>query len=146
MPALLRSKTTPIFPMLPPSLPQRVRVLLVEDSLEQAQLTQFLIETGRGEFDVTWKGTLLSAMECLKESEVDVVLLDLGMPELGNWQSYAAIRAISPSVPVVVLTSDGDPKTKRSLFNRGVRYFLLKEETDREEICACLRLAAIEGS
>ena len=145
MPALLLSKTSPVIPSVLSTDPKRVRVLLVEDNVEQAQLTQFLVETGDDDFDVTWKGSLLEAMQYLRDYEIDVVLLDLGMPELESWKSFAAIRVSAPKVPVVVLTTDDNANTRRSLIARGVRYFLLKSETNRDEICSSLHMAVAEG-
>ncbi len=53
------------------------------------------------------------AVEIFKEVEVDVVICDLGMPEMNGWETAAAIRRICmrrgrPGVPFIMLTGWGE--------------------------------------
>ena len=87
-------------------------MLLVEDNTEAAELVRaYLTEDGANPFRVEWACNLMEAMGRLAQPGVDVVLLDLGLPELNSYKSYRAIDvAAGTRTPVVILTAD----------NRGV--------------------------
>ena len=53
------------------------------------------------------ESNLLEAMYRLEQTGIDVVLLDLGMPELNGYKSYRAIESVAGRpLPVVILTAD----------------------------------------
>src|SRR5277367_488091 len=85
-----------------------IRVLLVEDNDEAAALVQFwLAEDVSDTIHVEWTKTVLDAMTRLAQPGIQVVLLDLGMPELTGHRSYRAIESVAGDhVPVVILTAD----------------------------------------
>jgi len=85
-----------------------IHVLLVEDDAEAAELTQVhLAEDGNDEFRVEWTLNLVDAMTRLARPGIDVVILDLGLPELSGYKSYRVIESASQyKVPVVIFTSD----------------------------------------
>ena len=82
-----------------------IQVLLVEDSPEAAELVKvYLSEDGAASFRVEWACNLVEAMTRLARPGLDVVLLDLGLPELSSYKSYRAIDvAAGPQLPVVIL-------------------------------------------
>jgi CheY-like chemotaxis protein len=69
-------------------LDQPIRVLQVEDDPEATALVRLYLETEGDRFRVTSKSTLRDAMELLAAPEADVILLDLGLPELSGHKSY----------------------------------------------------------
>ncbi len=67
----------------------------------------YLEETKGGQFRVEWTRNLLQAMIRLARPGIEVVLLELGLPELNGFKSFRAIDVAADSkVPVVILTSD----------------------------------------
>jgi DNA-binding response OmpR family regulator len=123
-----------------------IRVLMVEDNEEQAEITRLLISNTRPEFDLRWERSLMDAMEWLKTEHPDVILLDLGLPELDGVSSHTAIRVIAPQIPVVILTADESKASRERTLFAGAKYYLVKDHTDTSEICDCLLRAAKEGS
>jgi len=92
-----------------------IRVLLVEDDPEAAELDKILLtSTEDGIFRVDWCPNLITAMIKLAEPDTwDVVLLDLGLPELNGYKTFRAVQMVAPRpVPVVILTSDETKLTK----------------------------------
>jgi DNA-binding response OmpR family regulator len=72
--------------------------------------------------------TAATAMEGLRvtvESRPDVVLLDLGLPDLDGSSLLAMIRAVS-SVPVIVITARDDDRSVISLLDGGADDYLTK--------------------
>ncbi|TCC44339.1 response regulator transcription factor [Kribbella capetownensis] len=74
-----------------------------------------------------------------------VVLMDLQMPKLNGVQATAAIRAGSPEVRVLVLTTYDTDADITAAIDAGAVGYLLKD-TDRDELCAAVRTAARGGS
>jgi len=79
-----------------------VQVLLVEDD---ASIASSLSESLRGQgFDVRHVTT---GREAIAADPGDVVLLDLGLPDMDGYDVCRAIRAVSP-VPIIVITARGE--------------------------------------
>jgi DNA-binding response OmpR family regulator len=79
-----------------------VDVLLVED--DEAIARPLLRGLEREGFKVTWVATGLAAVDA---ADVDVVLLDLGLPDIDGYEVCRRIRARS-DVPIVFLTARSD--------------------------------------
>jgi DNA-binding response OmpR family regulator len=60
------------------------------------------------------------------EEEVDVVLLDIGLPELDGYEVLARIRARRPELPVLMLTARDDIDNKVRALDRGADDYLTK--------------------
>ena len=70
-----------------------LRVLLIEDETEAAALVSvYLTEQREDRFQVEWIPDLLDAMFRLQHPRVDVVLVDLGLPERDGDQSFRDSR------------------------------------------------------
>jgi CheY-like chemotaxis protein len=92
-----------------------IRVLLVEDDPEAAELDKILLtNTEEGTFRVEWCSNLITAMIKLAEPDSwDVVLLDLGLPELNGYKTFRAVQMVAPRpIPVVILTGDETKLTR----------------------------------
>ncbi len=123
------------------TLEQR-RVLLIEDSEEAMLLVRFAIEEyGHGEYSLEWAISLSDGLDKLASHEVDVVLLDLGLPDSSGPESYAWVREIAPQVPVVVLTGDERQETEFAVTASGVEGYLLKHEASGEHLIKTIKAA-----
>lgn len=75
-----------------PPAREPLRVLLIEDEADAADLVQvYLTEQRENRFQIEWIPDLLDAMFRLQYGGVDVVLLDLGLPERDGDKSFRAI-------------------------------------------------------
>ncbi len=120
-----------------------IQVLLVEDSAEAAELVQvYLSDDQANPFRVEWACNLVEAMSRLAQPGLDVVLLDLGLPELSSYKSYRAIDAAAgPQVPVVILTSDDRSVSRDLTLGFGASDYLLKNESSPARLKQALRNA-----
>jgi DNA-binding response OmpR family regulator len=112
------------------------RVLLVEDDPECAELICAQIRNdGNSPFRVEWSDTLRKAMSRLAWPGIDVVLLDLGMPEQSGHKTHSAIISmVGKRVPVVILTSDDSDCTRESTLEMGAARYLVKGHVSPSEL------------
>ena len=102
-------------------------VLLIEDSEEAMLLVRYALqEYGQGKYRLEWAKCLSDGLSMMLKGGVDIVLLDLGLPESSGALSYAWVREAAPDVPVVVLTGDTREETEHSIFSSGVEDYLVK--------------------
>jgi two-component system, OmpR family, response regulator RegX3 len=99
---------------------RRPRVLLVED---ETTIAAPLVEAlGREGFEVEVAGTGRAALDA---DEPDLVLLDLGLPDLDGSDVCRAMRARS-STPIIVLTARGDEIDRVLLLELGADDYVVK--------------------
>jgi two-component system, OmpR family, catabolic regulation response regulator CreB len=122
-----------------------IQVLMVEDDPEAAELAKaYLTADGNDAFYVEWSSNLFKAMYRLKQPGIDVVLLDLGMPELSGYKSHRAIEsAAGRPVPVVILTADDRSLTKELTLGYGASDYLLKQHISPSQLRQSLRKAVL---
>ena len=104
--------------------------LLVTEDLEvnRMLLRQMLRNTGIVLFEAE-NGK--EALEVLKTHDVDMVLMDLHMPEMDGLEATKAIRSghvkgVDPHLPIVCLTADVFKETKEEIFSVGMNDFVTK--------------------
>jgi CheY-like chemotaxis protein len=70
--------------------------------------------------------------------EVDVVLTDLGMPDINGWAVAGAAKDRSPEMPVGLVTGWGDDEEIESAVKRGAVDFVITKPIDRRTLNAAL--------
>jgi DNA-binding response OmpR family regulator len=116
-----------------------MRILLVEDDRGIAQpLVEGLQRQG---YDVTW---VRSGRSAIDEEGHDVVLLDLGLPDVDGEVVTAAIRERS-DVPIIVVTARSDEIDRVSLLDLGADDYIVKPFGFRE-LTARIRAVTRRGS
>jgi DNA-binding response OmpR family regulator len=124
-----------------------VQVLLVEDNPEAAWLVEISLKADQGQqFRVEWSQNLLEAMTRLTKPGIEVILLDLGLPELNGYKSFRAIEAAGDSkVPVVILTSDDRSVSRDLTMGFGASDYLLKNRISPDQLRQALLNAIRRG-
>ena len=98
-------------------------VLLVED--DQAVRTAMVGALRDAGHVVQPVGTALDALRTVTDDHVDLVVLDLGLPDLGGFEALRLLRGIS-DVPVVIATARTDEATIVRLLNAGADDYVVK--------------------
>jgi len=125
---------------------QQKCVLLIEDSEEAMLLVRFALEEyGQGVYRLEWASNLGEGLDFLSVGQIDVVLLDLGLPDSSGPESFAWVREIAPHVPVVVLTGDAKAETERAITAGGVEGYLVKDLVSAADVVETLRDALLAG-
>jgi DNA-binding response OmpR family regulator len=99
------------------------RVLVVEDDPNIGRLLQRAL-TDRGDV-VSLARTGADGLTAAIGEKPEIVLLDLGLPDLSGLQVLSMLRAVS-SVPVIVITAQDDDKTVVQALDSGADDYLVK--------------------
>ncbi|HEX5126988.1 MAG TPA: response regulator transcription factor [Rhodocyclaceae bacterium] len=115
-----------------------IRVVIVDDhAIVRAGLRQFFSEQG----DITVTGEAANGREALdivRKGEVDVLVMDLSMPDHSGIDALAAIKAREPDLPVLILSGFPEAHYATTLLRQGASGYLNKE-CDPEEIVKAIR-------
>lgn len=124
-------------------MPEPIRVLLVEDSDSDARLVrEVLFEGACHRFDLERRGSLAGAAEALEVAPVDVVLLDLGLPDAEGLDGLLSLHALYPDLPIIVLTGRDDGEDVGAEAVRlGAEEYLSKANIHHRMLCRILRYA-----
>ncbi|HLA42704.1 MAG TPA: response regulator, partial [Aggregatilineales bacterium] len=87
-------------------------VLIVEDTLELAEVIQATLE--RLGVKSVHKTHAAEAMELLKTEKPDLILLDIGLPDMSGWKFLDSIKELNrENLPgVIIITAYGDPANR----------------------------------
>ena len=119
-----------------------IRILLVEDNPGDARLLrESLTEVNSSQFDLTHVSTLSAGVERLAESMIDVVLLDLSLPDSFGLDSFIQAHAQAPGVPFVVLTGLADETLAIAAVREGAQDYLVKGQVDPELLVRSIHYA-----
>jgi CheY-like chemotaxis protein/HPt (histidine-containing phosphotransfer) domain-containing protein len=103
------------------------RVLVVDDNPADARLVEYTLTHEPGAaFTCVRAGRISAALAQLESSEVDAVLLDLGLPDSQGTDGLRRIREKAPRVPVIVLTGSENPALVRTAIATGAHDYLIK--------------------
>jgi DNA-binding response OmpR family regulator len=92
-------------------------------------------------------GNALDALRTISDEHVDVVILDLGLPDLDGFEALRLLRGVS-DVPVIVATARGDEPSVVRLLNAGADDYLVKPFSSEHlgaRIAAVLRRSRTVG-
>jgi diguanylate cyclase (GGDEF)-like protein/PAS domain S-box-containing protein len=107
------------------------RVLLIEDNPGDARLLREMFdEQGAGSTELTIKTSMSEAEQYLAENAVDIVLLDLGLPDAQGLAAVRRAHAAAPRVPLVVLTGMDDESLATEALQEGAQDYLVKNQID----------------
>jgi diguanylate cyclase (GGDEF)-like protein/PAS domain S-box-containing protein len=102
-------------------------VLLVEDNPGDARLLrEMLQEEGLYSSELLHADSMGRAEKILAEHAVDIVLLDLGLPDAQGLEAVRRAHAVAPRVPLVVLTGLDDEVLAAQALQEGAQDYLIK--------------------
>jgi len=119
-----------------------IRVLLADDHALVRQGFRRILED---EPDIVVAGEAGGGAEAIELSDrlgPDVVVLDLGMPEINGLHAAIEIRRRHPRRPILMLSMHADPQYVRNALDAGVNGYILKNALETDLIAAVRTVAA----
>jgi DNA-binding response OmpR family regulator len=104
------------------------RILVVDDHPPTLVLIRAVLEADRNQSFVIKEAT--TGADCLKvfdrEGPFDLVLLDVGLPDIDGYTVCRALRKVNPHVPIVFVTAKGELKDFSAGREAGGDSYLVK--------------------
>ena len=118
---------------------EKIRVVIVDDVAETRENVRKLLQFEADIEVVAAARTGREAIQITQESNPDVVLMDINMPDMDGIAATEAIRQKMPAVQVVILSVQGDQNYMRRAMLVGARDFLTKPPMPDELVAAIRR-------
>lgn len=120
---------------------RRPKALIVEDERLMAYLLNMLLE--KENFETAIAGSGIEAQKIIAGDAPDIVLLDLGLPDMNGMKVLTNLRMWS-SIPVVVVSGRGDEDSKVMALEAGADDYIVKTsstECPEKELVARVKAA-----
>jgi DNA-binding NtrC family response regulator len=121
-----------------------VLILVVDDESDMEALfrQQFRRELKAGRFDMAFAESALAALAAIEAAGgTDLILLlsDINMPGMSGLELLPKVKAMHPSLPVIMITAYGDAETRRKateggadgLMSKPIDFAILRADIDR---------------
>lgn len=107
-----------------------IDVLLVEDNLADAKLFEYTVNRSVKEqnYSIHISTFLKEALQHTNENHVDVVLLDLNLPDSQGLDTLCNFLTVFPQIPVVILTGMDNDSLSKSALRAGAQDYIVKGE------------------
>ncbi len=108
----------------------RATILLIEDRpADIAVVRDALAGVKNARFELAYASRLSDGLTRLAEGGIDVVLLDLMLPDCVGLDTFVQVRTAVPELPIVVLTGLDDEALALQTLQRGAQDYLVKSQT-----------------
>jgi two-component sensor histidine kinase/DNA-binding NarL/FixJ family response regulator len=122
------------------------KVLLIEDNPGDIRLIrEALAEVDEAMFHLEVAERLSVGLAYLAASQVDLVLLDLALPDSFGLETFFSVHTRAPGVPIVVLSMSEDDAMAVRAVQAGAQDYLVKGYVDRYSLLRSLRYAIERG-
>ncbi len=118
------------------------RILLVEDNPADAFLIQeLLFQTATPPDQLMNVASVADALLQLSSQSVDVILLDLGLPDASGMECFNAVHAHSGSIPIVVLTGREEDEVSLEYVRAGAQDYIPKRVLQTDNLRRAINYA-----
>jgi signal transduction histidine kinase len=118
------------------------KILLIEDNAGDARLIQEMLAEANGAlFEISFASRLAAGLEHLVASGVDLILLDLSLPDSRGLDSFLKVKARAPQIPIIVLSGLNDKDLAIEAVRHGAQDYLVKGGVDGELLTHAIRYA-----
>ncbi|MCD6117842.1 response regulator [bacterium] len=109
-----------------------ISILLVEDNKGDARLIHemFVDQEGKGSilsrYHLEWEKSIHAATAALNKKAVDIILLDLTLPDSSGLDTFKSIREHAGQIPIIVMSGLNDEKIAVDAVREGAQDYLVK--------------------
>ena len=104
-----------------------IKVLLIEDDKDQALIIGKMLKVSRkASFLINTTDTLTKGLQCIAKNDIDVILLDLTLPDSIGLDTFGRVHAHAPRTPIVIMTASDDDAQAKMALAKGAQDYLVK--------------------
>ena len=108
----------------------KTNILLIEDNAADYKLLEHHLLEASIKHDLTRADTLFEGIEVAQEKVMDIVLLDLSLPDSNGFKTLSKFLERVPEIPVIVLTGMNNEIVGNQAIKAGAQDFLVKGQFD----------------
>jgi PAS domain S-box-containing protein len=122
--------------------PSNIRVLLIDDSEEDALFTRHMLAHGKtATFTIAWAPSYAAGLQHLTHESCDVALIDFRLDERNGIDLLREAVAAGCNVPMIILTGLGDEHVDTEAMQAGAADYLIKGKDDADMLQRVIRHA-----
>jgi signal transduction histidine kinase/DNA-binding NarL/FixJ family response regulator len=123
-----------------------IPLLLLEDNEADACfLIEILEDAENPPWQINHAKRLSKALEHLSQTQFDVALLDLSLPDSKGLETLTRIQSVAPNLPIVVLTGLDNREISLQAVAQGAQDYLVKGQITAEVLIRAIRYAIERG-
>lgn len=108
-----------------------LKILLIEDNPGDARLIEeFLSETEAAGLELEWVERLSEGIERISKNDIEIVLLDLSLPDSTGFETFEKLHEKAPGVAIIVFTGLDDKEMGVRAVQAGAQDYLVKGKVD----------------
>jgi PAS domain S-box-containing protein/putative nucleotidyltransferase with HDIG domain len=121
---------------------KQYHILVIEDNPGDAGLIEAYLEEAKGtHFQLEVTDRLGSGMKRLEDGRVDLVLLDLNLPDSTGFDTFKQLYQKFPQVPVIILSGNNEESLALAAVSQGAQDYLEKGLYDGDLLVRAIRYA-----
>ena len=117
------------------------RLLLVDDDEQYTRLLSELFTASSPDFRVTSLKTVDEACRRADVGDVDMIILDLGLPDADGLEALERLQHRVAEIPIIVLTARSDEALALQALTKGAQDYLVKDSVDQRSLFRSVRYA-----
>jgi putative nucleotidyltransferase with HDIG domain len=108
------------------------KILIVEDNPADARLVKECLKESETYFDLVYARDLTACLGYLTGNNIDMVLLDLSLPDSIKFEAIDRIIKVNDEIPVIILTGLNDKGAAIQALGMGAQDYIIKGEFNAE--------------
>ena len=116
-------------------------ILLIEDNLGDIVLIKSMLDNQEDLFQLKIVESLKESLKILNESDFDIILLDLGLPDSHGFETFIQIYDRSPKIPIIIITGLEDEKLGVRAVKKGAQDYLIKGQINNQLLQRSIKYA-----
>jgi diguanylate cyclase (GGDEF)-like protein/PAS domain S-box-containing protein len=126
---------------------KEINILLIEDNQDEAELIQgFLSSVQVFSYNLLHCDCLSDGIQALNDdcqngSDIDVVLLDLHLPDSRGMETFIRVNTTVPNIPIILMTNLDNEIIAHKTVRDGAQDYLVKTDLDGNTLCRSIRYA-----
>jgi CheY-like chemotaxis protein len=118
---------------------QTTHILLIEDNLGDTQLFKIFMKDAAFKFELYVAETFFEGAEILNKQSIDVVILDLSLPDSTGFKTLNRFFELNINTPVIVLTGVNNEIVGNQAIKAGAQDYLVKGQFDGKLLGRAIR-------
>jgi PAS domain S-box-containing protein len=116
-----------------------MKVLYIEDDQDDVLILKNTFTETNIEYTLACRENLKSGIEYVSNNQVDLILLDLGLPDNLGLEAITELQRVNAQLPIIVVTDDNDEEFGVRAIHYGAQDYLIKGRLNAELLSRSIR-------